>query len=122
MNLFIQIINGTPVNHPLTVDNLLYLFSQFDGENPPEGYAKFERTAKPIETRFEITEGPVYSLIDGIVKEVWSVRPMTDEEKTSFVNVLRSRPSAEGFVFDETLLDWVKVNVPVQGSAPNVIG
>jgi hypothetical protein len=122
MNLFIQIINGAPINHPLTVDNLLYIFPQFDGETPPDGYAKFERTSKPVESRFEITEGPVYSLIDGIVKEVWSVRQMTEEEKTSFVNALRSMDVPEGCVFDETLLDWVKVEVPVQGSAPNVIG
>ena len=122
MNLFIQINNGTPVNHPLTLENLLYIFPQFDGENLPEGYAKFERTARPTEARFEITEGPVYSLVDGIVREVWSVRPMTDEEKTSFIAALRSMQMPEGFVFDETLLDWVKVEVPVQGSAPNVIG
>jgi len=120
MSLFIQINNGTPINHPLTLENMLYVFPEFDGRNLPDGYAKFERTSKPTELKFQITDGPTYQIIDGVVKEEWSVRQMTVEEKTSFINNLRSMPMPEGFVFDEDLLEWKKIEI--QGSAPNVIG
>jgi hypothetical protein len=53
-----------------------------DVDNLPPEFARFERIEKPnVATTFEVVEGPVYTWVDGMVKDVWAVRPMTDEER-----------------------------------------
>jgi predicted HNH restriction endonuclease len=81
MDLYIKILNGKPVDHPLLGSNLVYL--KVDLSNLPEDYAVFHRVEKNVTpNRFEI----VYSTYEWntdktAIQDVWHVRDMTDSEK-----------------------------------------
>lgn len=83
MRLFIKINNGAPVDHPMLEDNFVQAFPDIDTSNLPKEFALFERVPKPLAGMYEVVEGPEYKFVDGVVKDVWSVRPMTDEEVQS---------------------------------------
>ena len=79
MNLYIETENGQPKNHPAFEDNLLQAFGAV-----PENWKPFERVQRPEIGVYEViqSEQPEYQLIGDIYKDVWAVRPMTDEEIT----------------------------------------
>lgn len=82
MELFIQIRDGQPFEHPIFGDNFRQAFPEVDVDNLPAEFAKFERIEQNVTpTIFEIAES-TYQWIDGIVKDVWTIRPMTAEEET----------------------------------------
>lgn len=82
MELFIRIVDGQPFEHPIFGDNFRQAFPDVDVDNLPPEFARFERVENPSSVgTFEIAEVS-YQWVDGIVKDVWVVRPMTDEEET----------------------------------------
>lgn len=82
MELFIQIRNGQPFEHPIFSDNFRQAFPDVDVDNLPSEFARFERVQNPqLATTFEVDEVS-YQWVDGMVKDVWAVRPMTAEEET----------------------------------------
>ena len=82
MELFIQIKDGQPFEHPIFGDNFREAFPHIDINNLPPEFARFERLPNPENaTTFEVDEVH-YAWVEGVVKDVWTVRPMTDEEKT----------------------------------------
>jgi hypothetical protein len=82
MELFIQIFNGQPFEHPIFGDNFRQAFPDIDVNNLPSKFARFERVAKPnLQTIFQV-ENCAYQWVGEIVKDVWSVREMTEEERT----------------------------------------
>lgn len=83
MELFIQIRNGQPYEHPIFGDNFREAFPHIDTNNLPPEFARFERIPAPITGVYEIVEGPAYEWVDGVVKDVWSVRQMTETERAS---------------------------------------
>lgn len=78
MNLFIQIENGQPINHPAFEDNLIQAFGAV-----PDHWEPFVRVVQPIPDVYEILEStePTYQKVDGVWIDVWALRSMTDEEK-----------------------------------------
>lgn len=80
-NLFIRIKDGQPFEHPIFGDNFRDAFPDVDPDNLPPEFARFERIPQPVAELFEVVEGPVYQWVDGVVKDVWTTRPMTSEEK-----------------------------------------
>jgi hypothetical protein len=81
MELFIRIVDGQPFEHPIFGDNFREAFPHVDIENLPPEFAKFERVQQPnANSVFEVEELS-YQWVDGIVKDVWTVRPMTAEEE-----------------------------------------
>jgi hypothetical protein len=84
MELFIQIRNGQPFEHPIFGDNFRQAFPDIDVNNLPPEFAKFERVERPMLGVYQamIQDDPTYELVDGIWKDVWHVRDMTAEEKT----------------------------------------
>lgn len=80
MNLYIQIENNQTVNHPALEENLLQAF----GSIPPN-WEPFIRVERPIPGVYELLESeePTYQKVDGVWKDVWALRPMTDTEKTA---------------------------------------
>jgi len=78
MNLYIQIENGQPVNHPAFEDNLIEAFGAV-----PDHWEPFVRVERPVSDVYEILEStePTYQKVNGVWTDVWSLRPMTDEEK-----------------------------------------
>lgn len=106
--LIIRIENGVPCGHPMTHKNFLECFPEFIGTTPPSNYVTFERVERPTLEQFELFDEPelTYELIDGIVKDVWHVRDMTEEEKQLVIEDMRNITPPNGFVFNETTYMW----------------
>jgi len=66
MELYIQIKDGQPFEHPILGDNFCAAFPDVDVNN-----------------LLMISETPTYELVDGVYKDVWHIRNMTDAEKTA---------------------------------------
>lgn len=78
--LYIQIVDGQPHEHPILGDNFRMVFPDVDTENlPADRFAKFIRVHQPEVRAFEVAEVS-YGWVDGVVKDIWTVRPMTEEE------------------------------------------
>jgi hypothetical protein len=83
LELYIQIRDGQPHEHPIFADNFRQAFPDVDTENLPDTFAKFIRVEAPVPDTYEVYEGVTYEWVDGVVKDVHSVRPMTDEERAA---------------------------------------
>lgn len=81
LELYIQIRDGQPHEHPIFADNFREAFPGVDTNNLPNTFAKFIRVAQPVIDAYEVYEGVSYEWVDGVVKDVHHVRPMTDEER-----------------------------------------
>lgn len=90
MNLFIKLENGQPFEHPILEENFILAFPDVDLTNLPEWVAPFERLEKPAVGIFEVDEGVTYEFINGVVKDVWHIRAMTDAEQTVKTENIRS--------------------------------
>ena len=82
LELYIQIRDGQPYEHPIFADNFKMAFPDVNiNEFPTDQFAKFIRVEAPVPDTYEVYEGVIYQWFDGIVKDVHGVRPMTDEER-----------------------------------------
>jgi hypothetical protein len=109
MKLYIQTENGQTVNHPAFEHNLIEAFG-----GVPDHWKPFVRVERPILGVYEVLESEqsAYEFVDGVWTDVWTVRPMTEEEvaakkagiKQAVLNVWATRPDAFNFtawVYDE---------------------
>jgi hypothetical protein len=80
MNLFIEIENGMTKNHPANQKNLLEVFGSI-----PSHWEPFTRVDRPVPGVYQVLESDqaVYAKVNGVWTDVWSVREMTEEEKTA---------------------------------------
>ena len=84
LELYIQIRDGQPHEHPIFADNFRQAFPDVDVNSLPlDRFAKFIRVAQPALDTYEVYEGVTYQWVDGVVKDVHSVRQMTDEERAA---------------------------------------
>ena len=83
LETYIQIRNGQPHEHPIFGDNFRAAFPNVDTANLPNTFAKFVRVDIPAIDTYEVYEGVTYQWVDGVVKDVHLVRPMTDAERTA---------------------------------------
>jgi hypothetical protein len=82
LELYIQIRDGQPHEHPIFADNFKLAFPDVNiNELPADRFAKFIRVDAPVPDTYEVYEGVTYQWVDGVVKDVHSVRAMTDEER-----------------------------------------
>lgn len=104
MNLYIQLENGNPINHPIVEDNLRQAFPEMDLNNLPENFARFERVVPAMLGVYEINEGATYEWVDGVVKDVHHRRAMTIEERTAKQDEVKNTWQQTGFpswIFNE---------------------
>jgi hypothetical protein len=106
MELFICIKDGQPFEHPIFGNNFRQAFPHIDVNNLPPEFANFERVLKP-ELVYDVLNSPdpTYQWVNGIVKDVWDIRPMTVEEKTEKQNQTKAIWEIKGFAswnFDES--------------------
>jgi hypothetical protein len=87
MNLFIQVRDGQPYEYPVFEENMRLLFKDFDPENPPAGFAKFQRIEAPQAKfwEYKVVEGPRFVWDNGVVRDEWALRDMTPEEKAESI-------------------------------------
>ena len=80
MNLYIEIENGVTKNHPAFEDNLMQAFGQI-----PEHWEPFVRVERPIPAIYQILDGDeaTYQKVNGVWTDVWTLRDMTAEEKST---------------------------------------
>lgn len=111
MKLYIETENGQPKNHPAFEDNLLQAFGAI-----PDHWVPFKRIEKPDLGAYDVLEAeqPEYQLVDDVYKDVWSIRPMTNEEKViknqEIKDIWSSLPNRENFTswtFNEELGSYV---------------
>ena len=103
MELYIRLVNGQPVDHPILGDNFRAAFPDIDTSNLPSEFAPFERI-QPAPQKYEVVVGVTYQFVGNVVKDVWAYRPMTDEERAAV-----------------DALD-LATNTTAPGTEPNVIG
>lgn len=109
MELFIQIRNGQPFEHPIFGDNFRQAFPNIDTNNLPESFAKFVRIETPVAGVYEAYEGVTYEWQDGVVTDVHHVRAMTADEKKAKQDAVKADWAESGFaswVFDETICSF----------------
>lgn len=98
--LFIQIRQGQPYQHPIYGDNFRQAFPHVDVDNLPPEFARFKRIESPMNAgEFEV-DVVTYQWVDNMVQDVWSVRPMTDEERSQEIQ------KRTNYVFD--YVDFLK--------------
>ena len=124
MELFIQIIDGQPFEHPILGDNFRQAFPDIDTTNLPPEFARFERIEQPIIGVYQVYEGVTYEWIDGVVKDVHHVYNLTDAEKAKKIATAKAEAHPDGWVFDEERCGWfpVPLTTDAAGSEPDVIG
>jgi len=111
MNLYIQIKDGKPFEHPIFEDNFRQAFPNIDLNNLPPEFARFVRVPAPELGFYEVLDphDPTYEFIDGVWTDVWYKREMTAEEKAvkqqPYKNAFNARPQVENWsawTFDES--------------------
>jgi len=77
MNLYIEIENDTPKNHPAFEENILEAFGEI-----PSNWQPFVRVECPKPSVYQILDSntPTYEKVDGVWKDVWALRNMSQEE------------------------------------------
>lgn len=104
MELFIQIREGQPYEHPISGDNFKQAFPEVDTGNLPESFARFVRVEQPVVDVYEVYEGVTYEWVNDVVTDVHHVRPMTNDEKLTHQNKVKSLWVENGYpswVFDD---------------------
>lgn len=86
MELYIRIVDGQPFEHPILGDNFRQAFPHVDIDNLPPEFARFERIEQPTVEQYEVIDGVTYEWDNAIVKDVWHIRQMTDEERVAYDN------------------------------------
>ena len=80
MNLYIETESGKTKNHPAFEHNLIQAFGAI-----PAHWEPFTRIERPTPGIYQLLESqePVYTKVNGVWTDVWSLRNMTAEEKTA---------------------------------------
>lgn len=118
MELYIQIKDGQPYEHPILGDNFREAFPEIDVNNLPQEFARFERVQKPEIDVFQVYEGVTYEWVDGVIKDVHHVRNMTEEETIA----KQAEIDAEIAEMEKRAAEALAAFNALTGSAPNVIG
>jgi hypothetical protein len=103
MRLFIRLKDGQPFEHPIMEDNFRQAFPKVDLDNLPDWVAEFKRVERPQIGVYEVCEGCIYAWVNGIVQDVWNVRPMTDAEKQAKIDfAMQHKPFSSWIFVEET--------------------
>jgi hypothetical protein len=98
MNLYIETENGVTKNHPAFEENLKQAFGEI-----PAHWEPFTRVERPVLGVYQTMDSDesVYTKVDGVWTDVWTVREMTTEEKAavqqSIRNAFAARDQAENW-------------------------
>jgi len=105
MELYIQIKNEQPFEHPILGDNFRQAFPDIDTNNLPATFAKFTRLTEPVFGIYEVYAGCTYEWEGDQITDVHHVRAMTAAEKTVRQDEVKANWAERGFaswVFNES--------------------
>lgn len=108
--LYIKVIDGKCVDHPITEWNLKMFFPDLSQSNIPEGFEKFRRTDPPETNRFQYYEALPYKKIRGVWTDNWKVVDISEEEKQEII-----KKEKELFLFKDT---WIWNEATFQWEPP----
>jgi hypothetical protein len=120
-DLYIKLLNGKPVDHPVTRENIISIYPGFNFDNLPDSWAKFIRVSQPACGPYEVAEC-FYEWVGDVVKDVWYIYPMSNEEKAAKQDRVKRNYLADGgytnWVFDdERCVHVPPVPMPQDGKA-----
>jgi len=118
MELYIQIKDGQPFEHPILGDNFRQAFPGVDTNNLPPEFARFVRVAAPTVGLFEVCGECTYELVDGVYTDVHNVRPMTAEEKAAKIEKAKANLRPNWTLNEETLQAIMPPRPTVKGAYP----
>lgn len=103
MELFIQIRNGQPFEHPIFGDNFRQAFPDVDINNLPPEFARFERVQAPTLDVYEKNQRVQYECDEyGIYHDVWYCDRMTVEE----IKVKQDKVKAQWYANSNAPKSW----------------
>jgi hypothetical protein len=98
MKLYIKLQDGNPIDHPIMHDNFVQAFPNIDTNNLPEDFIEFVRVPHPTNLDlYEVYDGVHYEIIDGVCKDVHTVRTMTNEERIAKQNEVKEDWAKNGY-------------------------
>lgn len=107
-NLYIQVENTLPINHPAYESNLIQAFGVV-----PLDWVPFVRGDVPllgVYKKFDSSRGHEgcgceYVATANGFKDVWSIVDMTNEDKLA--RKIATKPTETGFVFNDETGEWI---------------
>ena len=111
MNLYIQLKDAVPVNHPATEENLIQVFGSV-----PSDWVPFDRVNKPTPGLYQVLDSQesTYGLVNGVWSDIWTLRDMIADEKAAAQQSVKDawveRPNAENFTawtYDEATNSYI---------------
>lgn len=81
MELYIQIKDGEPYEHPIFADNFRAAFPEVDTSNLPAQFASFIRVEQNVTPGFYQVPYSQYEWVGNTVQDVWHLREMTQKER-----------------------------------------
>lgn len=96
MDLFIQLRDGHPFEHPILSENFHQAFPDVNTENLPAEFARFVRVVAPTIGVYDVYEGVKYERSGDVFTDVHYVRPMTDAEKAQKQSDTQAQWAATG--------------------------
>ena len=106
MQLYIKYIDEQIVDHPMLEENLKQADPTFDPINLPNTLKLFERINAPVPGPYARVENSYQLCDDGIVRDVYTLVDISDEEKSAMIARTQSLPHPNGWVFNETVCSW----------------
>ena len=106
MNLYIRVENEQAVEHPAMEENLLEAFGSI-----PSNWQPFTRVAKPTPGIYQVLDStePTYQKVNDVWRDVWSLRDMTEDEKSAVQTAVKTAWAASpnvsnytAWTYDET--------------------
>lgn len=111
MELYIQLVDGQPHEHPIHGENLREAFPNIDTSNLPSNFARFIRVEAPTLGPYERNLSVRYELgSDGVCRDVWSCDQFSDAERLEKQNAVKAAWAAglnyASWVFNETTCQY----------------
>ena len=107
MELFIQIRDGQPYEHPIIGGNFRSAFPSIDPDNLPASFARFVRSDPPtVDGVYRVVVGS-YVWDQDIVRDNWIIRDMTSEEREAKIEHAKAnKPIGDFWLFNEDTCEW----------------
>lgn len=106
MSLFIKVIDNQVIDHPVTLENLQMIYPDMDPINPPGDYWPFNRAPIPAKTDPYTVNEAEYVIAYNVVNEVYTQRPMTQQEKQDLWNAMEQYKPFPSWILDIETCVW----------------
>lgn len=82
--LYIQVVNGQPVDHPIAGWNLRMIYPDATEDNLPKGFERFTRMPPPVLDEYQVLEGVTYEKSNYGWHDRYHIRSMDPVERQQY--------------------------------------